>query len=118
MPNALQILGLKPGATPEDIKAAHRKLAARYHPDKYTGEVAKRQATEVFIQITNARDAALVHGNDLELYATLKGEPFFTKFQQRSADAVRAWQEAHQAPSIAKARAASKAVDALLELFK
>ncbi len=30
---ALQILGLKPGATDADIKAAHRRLMATAHPD-------------------------------------------------------------------------------------
>lgn len=31
---ALSVLGLKQGATPEDIRAAHRKLIAQLHPDK------------------------------------------------------------------------------------
>jgi len=30
---ACNILGLKPGATPEEIKAAHRRLMQRMHPD-------------------------------------------------------------------------------------
>ncbi|MCK5747138.1 MAG: DnaJ domain-containing protein [Oricola sp.] len=31
---ALSVLGLKPGAKPEEIRAAHRKLIAQLHPDK------------------------------------------------------------------------------------
>ena len=31
---ALSVLGLKPGAGPGDIRAAHRKLIAQLHPDK------------------------------------------------------------------------------------
>lgn len=31
---ALQILGLEPGATTEDIIQAHRKLIAKLHPDR------------------------------------------------------------------------------------
>jgi hypothetical protein len=31
---ALEILGLKPGATEQEIIAAHRKLISRVHPDK------------------------------------------------------------------------------------
>jgi hypothetical protein len=30
---ALRVLGLEPGATEEDIKAAHRRLMAQMHPD-------------------------------------------------------------------------------------
>ncbi|MFC1679315.1 DnaJ domain-containing protein [Elusimicrobiota bacterium] len=29
-----EILGLRPGAAPEDIKAAYRREIAKYHPDK------------------------------------------------------------------------------------
>lgn len=32
-PEALRILGLEPGATPEDVRAAHRRLIKRVHPD-------------------------------------------------------------------------------------
>jgi hypothetical protein len=31
---ALEVLGLTPGATPDDIKAAHRELMKRMHPDR------------------------------------------------------------------------------------
>jgi len=31
---AYEILGLKPGASPEDVKAAHRRLMAAAHPDR------------------------------------------------------------------------------------
>lgn len=32
----LRILGLKPGASPGEIKAAYRRAVAKYHPDKVT----------------------------------------------------------------------------------
>ncbi|MDD2759757.1 MAG: DnaJ domain-containing protein [Methylomonas sp.] len=31
---ALEVLGLKPGASDDDIIQAHRKLISRLHPDK------------------------------------------------------------------------------------
>ena len=36
-----EILGVKKGATDDDIKKAYRKLAHEYHPDKKTGNEAK-----------------------------------------------------------------------------
>jgi molecular chaperone DnaJ len=45
------ILGLSPGATPEDIKKAYRKLAFEHHPDRNQGN---KEAEEKFKQITQA----------------------------------------------------------------
>lgn len=46
----LEILGLAPGATEQDIKIAYRKLAKKYHPDISKNQQAKQQ----FIKITEA----------------------------------------------------------------
>lgn len=46
---AFRVLGLEPGATPEKIRRAHRKLAAKYHPD--TGSGAN---LEMFMKIQTA----------------------------------------------------------------
>ncbi|MBI1922087.1 MAG: J domain-containing protein [Geobacter sp.] len=46
-----EVLGLKKGATPDEIKKAYRKLAVKYHPDKNPGDKA---AEEKFKQINEA----------------------------------------------------------------
>lgn len=46
-----EILGLKKGASPEEIKKAFRKLAVKYHPDKNAGD---KKAEERFKEINEA----------------------------------------------------------------
>lgn len=45
-----RLLGLRTGASYEDIKSSYRRLARQYHPDVNPGQ----QAEEKFIQITEA----------------------------------------------------------------
>jgi len=46
-----EILGLKKGATPAEIKKAYRKLAVKYHPDKNPGD---KKAEDRFKEINEA----------------------------------------------------------------
>ena len=54
-----KILGIQPGASNEEIKAAHKKLAAQYHPDKvqHLGKEFQDLAHEKFVAIQRAYDA-------------------------------------------------------------
>jgi len=51
-----QILGVEKGTSPNEIKAAYRKLAARYHPDKvnHLGDEFKVLAEKRFKEIQEA----------------------------------------------------------------
>ncbi|HMA78510.1 MAG TPA: DnaJ domain-containing protein, partial [Candidatus Paceibacterota bacterium] len=40
-PNYYQTLGIEKNATKDEVKKAFRKLAAKYHPDKASGDEAK-----------------------------------------------------------------------------
>lgn len=53
------ILGLRYGASQEDIRAAYRQLAAQYHPDKlaHLGEEFQTLAEQKFKIIQSAYDA-------------------------------------------------------------
>jgi len=52
------ILGVAPGASSEEIKAAYRRLAGKYHPDKvqHLGKEFQKLAEERFKQIQQAYD--------------------------------------------------------------
>lgn len=52
----LNLLGLKATATKEDIKAAYRRLAKEYHPDRLVGvsDVVKKIAEEKFKEVSEA----------------------------------------------------------------
>lgn len=54
---AYAILGLDPSATEKEVKAAHRKLAARFHPDK-TG----KEGQSAFTEIQNAYEYIMASG--------------------------------------------------------
>lgn len=48
-----EILGVKPGATSDEIKRAYRKLAHQHHPDKPTGNAEKfKEVNEAYKYLT------------------------------------------------------------------
>ncbi len=56
MNDPYKILGVSPDATDEDIKAAYRTLARKYHPDKYRDSDLAEMAGEKMKEINAAYD--------------------------------------------------------------
>lgn len=53
------ILGLQKGASKDEVKKAFRKLAAKYHPDKKTGDEAKyKEITEAYAVLGDEKKKA------------------------------------------------------------
>lgn len=59
------ILGVRPGATPEEIHAAYREAAQKYHPDKvaHLGDEFKEMAGRRFVEIQPAYDFLMGKGH-------------------------------------------------------
>ena len=55
-------LELKPGASDEEVKAAFRRLAHVYHPDKASSAAGRAEARFNFNRITAARNRLLGDG--------------------------------------------------------
>jgi molecular chaperone DnaJ len=51
-----KVLGVSPSATDEEVKAAYRQLAKKYHPDRYRGHDLQDLAGEKLKQINEAYD--------------------------------------------------------------
>jgi DnaJ like chaperone protein len=51
-----EVLGLKPGASPEEVKSTFRRLAIQFHPDSVQGldEKHQKEAARVFMRIEEA----------------------------------------------------------------
>ncbi|MFW6209879.1 MAG: molecular chaperone DnaJ [Patescibacteria group bacterium] len=59
MKDYYEILGLQRGASKDEIKKAFRKLAAKYHPDKKTGDEAKyKEVTEAYAVLGDEKKKA------------------------------------------------------------
>lgn len=52
--NPYEVLGVKPGASQEEIKSAYRKLVKQYHPDQYGDNPLKDLAQEKLAEVNKA----------------------------------------------------------------
>lgn len=66
MRNPYEVLGLRQGASQEEIKKAYREMAKKYHPDRFNDNpVAAEMAEEKFKEINEAYESLTngSHGN-------------------------------------------------------
>lgn len=61
---ALSILGLTRDFTEEDLKKSYRRLAKKYHPDKFTDDKEKDEATKKMAEINSAKNYLDKHLED------------------------------------------------------
>ena len=59
MKNPYEILGVSPSASDDDIKAAYRNLARKYHPDQYDNNPLSDLAQEKMKEINDAYDTII-----------------------------------------------------------
>ena len=59
MRDPYQVLGVSPQATDEEVKAAYRELARKYHPDNYGGNPLSDLAQEKMQEINEAYDTVV-----------------------------------------------------------
>ena len=51
-----KVLGINPNATDDEVKAAYREMARKYHPDNYTNNPLSELAQEKMQEINEAYD--------------------------------------------------------------
>lgn len=61
MADAYGILGVTPGATPQEIKTAYRSMARKWHPDRFPEGTERAAAEERMIQLNRAYEDAMKH---------------------------------------------------------
>ena len=91
-PDYYEVFGVPPSASPEEIRAAHRELVKRYHPDLYWTSEDKARATEK-LRAVNEAYAVLGNAKRRAEYDASRVEPLRSAEpvrQERPADARRA----------------------------
>lgn len=63
MENPYEVLGIREGASEEEIKAAYHELVKKYHPDKYQNNPLSDLAEEKLREVNEAYDYLMGQGN-------------------------------------------------------
>jgi len=66
MKDPYEVLGVRPGASEEEIRRAYRELARKYHPDQYADHPLSGLAQEKMKEINEAYDFLMKNKNGYE----------------------------------------------------
>lgn len=72
--NSYEILGIKPGATEEEVKAAYRALAQKYSGPEYQDSPMKEQAEAEMEKINAAFDEVMSQLRGGDMYSTAQSQ--------------------------------------------
>lgn len=86
--NPYEVLGVRPGASQDEIKKAYRAMVKKYHPDNYTDHPLAELAKEKMQEINDAYDK-LTNGNASSHNYTGQGQAGQQQGQQQ-------WQQHQQ----------------------
>ncbi|EOD01375.1 J domain-containing protein [Caldisalinibacter kiritimatiensis] len=71
MKNPYEVLGVREGASEEEIRVAYKKLARKYHPDQYSNnpladlaEEKMKEINEAYHKLIKNKDRGFNHNND------------------------------------------------------
>ncbi len=84
MKDPYEVLGIPRSATQEQVKAAYRELAKKYHPDRFINSPLAENANKKMQEINEAYDAIISENKDNSSYASqgYSGKYSYNTFQQ------------------------------------
>ena len=84
--NPFELLGLKPGADAQEVRAAYRRLVKKCHPDQFQDDQRQKAAQEQLLQLNLAYEAALKLASQHRVGFNLISQEEAKHFAQRLID--------------------------------
>ena len=99
MRDPYEVLGIKPGASDDEIKRAYRDLARKYHPDNYQNNPLADLAEEKMKEINEAYDALSKKSSGYQSQGGYQqSQPAYQQPQQSYSQPVQSYQQPVQQP--------------------